>query len=103
MRLIDAEYLLHKASIAFNTSHATLGEEAILWRFQSLIEDAPTEQVEQVKHGRWIADLLKTLPDIDPYGTIICSVCGWKQPAFETKYCCNCGARMDGGAHRADD
>lgn len=99
MRLIDAEYLLHKASIAFNVEHATLGEEAILWRFQNLIEDAPTEQVEPVKRGRWIEDDVKRLPDIFPHGVIICSICGWKQDAYRTKYCCNCGARMDGEAN----
>ena len=51
--------------------------------FQSLIDKAPT--VEERKHGHW--------EDID-LDTSVCSVC--KNPQeYETRYCPECGAKMD--------
>lgn len=52
--------------------------------FQGLIDKAPT--VEERDKGYWI--------DID-LDTSICSVCK-KPQEYETKYCPECGAKMDG-------
>lgn len=52
--------------------------------FQFLINKAPT--VEERKHGHW--------EDID-LDTSVCSVCQTTQE-YETKYCPECGAKMDG-------
>lgn len=52
--------------------------------FQFLIDKAPT--VEERKHGHW--------EDID-LDTSVCSVCK-KPQEYETKYCPECGAKMDG-------
>ena len=58
------------------------------------IDDEPTADVEEVKHGRWIRT------GEDGY----CSVCkcdmpmfrnDWKWEYTETPYCPNCGAKMD--------
>lgn len=49
---------------------------------------APTEDVEPVRHGRWI----KHYECCDAF---VCSECG--TPSIVTQnYCCNCGAKMDG-------
>lgn len=56
------------------------------------IDDMPTEDVQEVRHGRW---------QKDGQHTFICSVCGCEAygDAFgEQKlstYCPNCGSRMD--------
>lgn len=51
--------------------------------FQGLIDKAPT--VEERKHGHW--------EDID-LDTSVCSVCK-KPQEYETKYCPECGAKME--------
>lgn len=49
---------------------------------------APTEDVEPVRHGRWVGKTYK------------CSICGkWIDPLqgdADMNYCPNCGAKMDG-------
>lgn len=52
--------------------------------FQFLIDKAPT--VEERKHGHWI--------DIT-FDASMCSVCQ-NIEEYETKYCPECGAKMDG-------
>ena len=60
-----------------------------------VLEETPTADVVEVRHGEWINKC--------------CSVCGEKQPytargnvfattfyQFKTKYCPHCGAKMDG-------
>ena len=53
------------------------------------IEEAPTADVKEVNHGKWL----------DDYGYDKCSVCGFKcnDPYYlgEANYCPECGARMD--------
>lgn len=88
MRLIDADALKEKFQECFNsitvsdpfiTGVKTGYESAGYW-----IDEAST--VEERKHGHW--------EDID-LDTSICSVC--KNPQeYETRYCPECGAIMDG-------
>lgn len=53
------------------------------------LQEAPTADVEEVKHGYWIED--------DEYQ--VCSECGeehhWDE--YRATYCEDCGAKMDGG------
>ncbi len=53
------------------------------------VMDAPTEDVAEVKRGKWIAD---------DDGIVICSECGeehdWDD--FRPPYCDMCGAKMGG-------
>ena len=64
-------------------------------RAQRAILNAPAADVATVRHGRWIASH-------DEFCS--CSICkypvyvGWNQ----TKYCPNCGAKMDGGDGNSD-
>ena len=55
---------------------------------RKLIEDAPAADVAPVVHGWWVGGAYD----------FCCSACGVYQNAYtgRTKYCPNCGARMDG-------
>lgn len=59
--------------------------------FQGLIDKAPT--VEERKHGHW--------EDID-LDTSVCSVCK-KPQEYETKYCPECGAKMENNEDDDDE
>ena len=61
-----------------------------------VIRKAPTADVVEVKHGRWIEkDLFSMYHKVHN-----CSECG--EPVYDNgkpfNYCPNCGAKMDGGA-----
>ena len=66
---------------------------------EQVIEDAPTADVEEVKHGEWIYNTDDFTPKMR------CSVCGYNKPLVAgenveqqpSDYCNNCGAKMDGG------
>lgn len=75
------------------------GENTIVTK--SSIDNIPTADVTEVKHGRFISELVKKS---DWRGKIqkyyqphSCSCC--HTPLYGTeKYCSNCGAKMDGGS-----
>lgn len=93
MRLIDKDALSMElmnevlnayAKADFRFAHA-------LNVFQGLIDKAPT--VEERKRGHW--------EDID-LDTSVCSVCK-KPQEYETKYCPECGAKMENNGDDDDD
>lgn len=51
----------------------------------------PTADVAQVSHGRWLC------VDTDTEQFFLCNICE-KKEYWESNYCPNCGAKMDGGA-----
>lgn len=57
------------------------------------IEEAPTVDVAEVVHGRWVN------PYMNRYGhpCHCCSVCGFKASYQDKNYCPNCGAKMMDG------
>ena len=60
------------------------------------IDYAPSADVELVRHGHWEEDVRYRASPLG-IGCLIrykCSVCGTFVDQ-ETKYCCNCGAKMD--------
>jgi hypothetical protein len=71
------------------------------------IKAIPAADVVEVRHGRWLPDYDYTEYDFDGSTPLPeprkfqdgwqCSLCGQYDPS-ETKYCPNCGAKMDGGA-----
>lgn len=79
MRLIDKDAL----------SMELMNE--VLNVFQGLIDKTPT--VEERKHGHW--------EDID-LDTSVCSVCK-KPQEYETKYCPECGAKMENNGDDDDE
>ena len=57
------------------------------------IDEMPTADVEVVRHGEWIW----TENGEEDYEQFwVCSVCKEKS-YIETKFCSDCGAKMDGG------
>lgn len=63
------------------------------------IEDAPTADVEEVKHGEWIKNQYISqvlgIP-VKKEFVFTCSLCG-HDTIGKSNYCRECGAKMDGG------
>ena len=92
-RYIDADKLQE-------TVYKRVNNPAIRGWLNSLINEQPTADVKEVKHGQWIED----------DDTLVrCSACGWYTD-YDYDYvtnnglgnkdflfCGHCGARMDGG------
>ena len=74
-----------------------------LERVKSYIQKLPAADVQEVKHGHWIAEIrglyhgINLLDDKNFKGLSMysCSKCGEKV-IFKGNYCPNCGAKMDG-------
>ncbi len=79
-RYIDAEVLRRKLIIekSFFPSIVRAG-----------LEETPTADVEEVRHGYWEASVMGT-------GAPHCSLCNGVAPSRYTR-CPHCGAKMDGG------
>lgn len=56
-----------------------------------IAEIEKTDGVE-VKHGSWIK-----VHELCGINILKCSVCNNYHPRLPTAYCCDCGAKMDGG------
>lgn len=93
-RLIDSMQLVTKLSKRI-TVFILLGHtpQQIYDEVLRVIAEAPTVDAVEVAHGRW-------KPSDDPvlyniYGVAVCSVCGYTYAGDDTKYCPDCGAKMD--------
>ena len=97
-RFIDADKLALKWMIASPKQRET---------FRQIIDEEPTADVEEVKHGEWIRHEPnpEKMRDFHNQGIGVvmaensiywtCSICGdWGVP--HNKYCRECGAKMDG-------
>lgn len=60
---------------------------------QELIDDAEPEDIQPVRHGRWI-DRTEAYNDVPKYS---CSQCGFVHIGLRTRFCPECGTKMDGG------
>lgn len=54
----------------------------------NILENQPAADVQEVRHGEWKERMSCS-------SSVKCSVCG-NSHEYETTYCPNCGARMDG-------
>jgi hypothetical protein len=66
----------------------------------TIIDNAPTADVVEVKHGEWVEKDCITESNRGRtihYVTNKCSVCGKWNGRHKSNYCPNCGAKMDGG------
>lgn len=61
-------------------------------RAANLTACMPNEDVQPVRHGRWVWDSNAPYRE---HGAYKCNNCGCNSD-FEENYCYNCGARMDG-------
>lgn len=88
-RYIDADKL-HYSRIRIIHPDGTIGGwNAVVMSAE--INNAPTVDVEEVRHGYWIPEHL---------GDCICSICGGKYSVCgglcgDYNYCPGCGAKMD--------
>ena len=91
-RYIDAEGLNLYDDLFM--SDDTINKNGVYVRYravENLIKNAPTADVQEVKHGKWI-------DKGRGYGWYKeCSNCSYKNgyPMEDFKYCPNCGAKMD--------
>ncbi len=101
-RYIDANLLLEELEdsrpINWTGSEVETQAQFDFDVFKHIIGYQPTADVAEVKHGEWIQ-----LDECANEG-IYCSVCHKKvykieyaNQALKSKYCPNCGAKMDGG------
>ena len=109
VRLIDANALLHSMCCLDGETQCDTGD-CIRYKERKYIEAAPTIKAEPVRHGQWIekppyAD--ETVKGLE--FQIVCSRCDEQNSSitfdensvpiaktfYRTRYCPNCGARMD--------
>lgn len=92
MRLIDADALLRTIE-SIERGNAELIEFYL--ETKVLLGNAPTIDAEPVRHGRWV----------NKGDYAVCTECGGRSGTqydgvepipLMTKYCSNCGAKMDG-------
>lgn len=91
MRLIDADALFENLDgmMAVSPTGYIHGDTVA-----DMISDAPTVDAVPVRHGKWIHEVRYTIDSLHSYQQYRCSECGMTY-ITNTKYCPNCGARMD--------
>jgi len=96
-RLIDAIALISKARRMETTDNNGIPVDTFAVPVMA-IEDAPTVDAVEVKHGHWINKSIIKLPFADYQ--FECSECGcifYHAGIDSFAYCPFCGAKMDGG------
>lgn len=92
MRLIDADALYDKAEENYKTASGFY--RPIYKGFVDDIADAPTVDATPVVHGRWNIPFISGTKRTNPF--CYCTNCCYPvAPKRESKYCPNCGAKMD--------
>lgn len=89
-RYIDADKLTDKLEeLQFNAPVMTPVMK--IYNVIELVEDQPTADVAEVKHGQWGENGI----------AYVCNLCGEslviEQGTADMNYCPHCGAKMDGG------
>lgn len=99
-RYIDAEKLI-TACLHFEEIHREHADykEANKYRIiREAVQGAPTADVEEVRHGEWVATPIRYCRRNTNHKKYHCSECGkdvGNRPNY--KRCPECGAKMDGG------
>lgn len=88
MRLIDADALNLDYEVETADDWKTAHEIA------NVIKYAPTVDATPVRHGHWAHERLVSASG-GTYAVVRCSECKWQHPMLETKFCPNCGAKME--------
>ena len=97
-RYIDVDKaLLELQKFSLDTSNSYgCGYSDCLTAVEDVLNDTPTAEVEEVRHGEWKHSM--EVGQIYNHHYWNCSLCGVS--AFTSgyeKYCHECGAKMDGG------
>ena len=94
-RYIEREAVMKTARDGY---HSDFGKSmADLTSLREVLEDTPTADVAEVRHGKWqpcYEDWRKQIEGDE------CSACGFQHYGTNIRdypFCPNCGARMDGG------
>ena len=92
MRLIDADALAKFIDYGHlhNPNEKAYSENDI----REMIDMMPTVDAVPVRHGKWIHEVRYTIDSLHSYQQYRCSECDMTY-ITNTKYCPNCGARMD--------
>lgn len=86
------EYIKKEDAIQSVMNHDLLKSDWSRAWAEYMLEDAPTADVVPVRHGEWIHPREYGLNLPEHY----CSECReWEYSDTESKYCPNCGAKMD--------
>ena len=86
------EYIERETAIAWFMPYAHAGESIDADVVISDIKGMKAADVAMVRHGRWLC------VDTDTEQFFLCNRCN-KKEYWESDYCPNCGAKMDGGAN----
>ena len=97
---INREELLKdiEDSVRFSTRNGVSAELRGAHKITDCIRSAPAADVVEVVHGEWIIthDFDDNYEAMRPLGRVVrCSVCGYPTGHVKTKFCPNCGAKMD--------
>ncbi len=95
-RYIDADILRDKIDEWLDSvGSCTIGKGLSYYgELLGCIEDTPTADVEEVRHGEWIYQISDLFP---ADSTKECNQCHARQNLFcDDEYCPHCGAKMDG-------
>ena len=99
-RYIDADKL--KEAFSTDTQHLSIFDPDLYDLIVLDIDEAPTADVEEVKHGHWKKSQFSDRSGFYSVRDVICSECGIYSTFLQHEispdyYCPNCGAKMDGG------
>ena len=98
VRLIDADALEKwLATNKANVNPLDYNTKATYAECITMVKAMETIDAEPVRHGRWVK--MDTTGRYDGENVWNCSVCGYPVGIWTvgSKYCPNCGAKMDGG------
>ena len=92
-RYIDADVLYN--SVKYNVGAYWSEGEEVKEECLNEIDNAPTADVVEVRHGQWSVTFIEKSDKVFRTGAPHCSLCG-RQAHHRTPFCPNCGAKMDG-------
>lgn len=93
MAYYDGELLIQNLGrVVTRLCDTKLSWSEVAIKIGEAINDTPTADVVEVKHGKWVCLEAEI-------GYFACSECDHRILRAECNYCPNCGAKMDGGTN----
>lgn len=91
VRLVDADDLITDLILLDDAEPRSDAQRALILTLIGEINAAPKLEYEPQREGHW-----ETMRGLD--GVYFCSACKSAQISQKSRYCPDCGAKMDGGA-----